>query len=99
LSDGTKVDVKSSECRGVMTIQGALSYHLTQCRTKTMPEVAYVQCHTKRLMDSYQVPKVVLLAGWLWGSELDGREDYPQMRGWSARCSTIRRMEELKHGR
>lgn len=99
LSDGTKVDVKSSECRGVMTVQGALSYHLTQCRTKTMPDVAYVQCHTKRLMDSYQVPKVVLLAGWLWGSELNGREDYPQMRGWSARCSTIRRMEELKHGR
>jgi hypothetical protein len=99
LADGTKVDVKSSECRGVLTVQGALNYHLTQCRTKTLEDVAYVQCHTKRHMDSYQVPKVVLLAGWLWGRELSGREDMPSMRGWSARCSTIRKMKELRNGR
>jgi len=98
LEDGTKVDVKSSECRGVLTVQGALNYHLTQCRTKTLEDVAYVQCHTKRHMDSYQVPKVVLLAGWLWGSELSGREDMPSMRGWSARCSTVRKMKELRNG-
>jgi hypothetical protein len=98
LADGTRVDVKGSECRGVLTVQGALNYHLTQCRTKTLEDVAYVQCHTKRHMDSYQVPKVVLLAGWLWGRELSGREDMPSMRGWSARCSTIRKMKELRNG-
>ena len=95
LHDGTKVDVKSSECLGPLTVQSALNYHLTQCRSKTLEDVAYVQCHTKRHMDSYQVPKVVLLAGWLWGSELVGREDMPSLRGWSARCGTIRKMSEL----
>lgn len=95
LDDGTKVDVKSSECLGLLTVRGALNYHLTQCRSKTLEDVAYVQCHTKRHMDSYQVPKVVLLAGWLWGSELIGREDKPTLRGWSARCGTIRKMSEL----
>jgi hypothetical protein len=95
LSDGTKVDVKSSECNGSLTVRGARNYHLTQCRSKTLADVAYVQCHTKRHPDSYQVPKVVLLAGWLWGHELHGREDHRDMRGWSAKCASIRKMKEL----
>ena len=61
-----------------------------------LPNVVYVQCHTQRYMDSYQIPRIVMLAGWLMGNELVGREDKPQMVGWSARRSTIRRMSELE---
>lgn len=98
LGDGTRVDVKGTECNGFVSVGAALRYHLTQCRSKTLDDVAYVQCLTKRHMDSYQVPKVVLLAGWLWGSELTGREDASWLTGWSARCGTIRRMKELCDG-
>ena len=96
LRGGTKVDVKGSECRGAFTQQSALSYHLTQGRASTLPNVVYVQCHTQRHMDSYQIPRIVMLTGWLMGNDLVGREDMPQMVGWSARCSTIRRMSELE---
>jgi hypothetical protein len=95
LSSGTKVDVKASEPNGPLSEDAALRYHLTQCRAKTIDDVAYVQVLTKRHMDSYQVPKVFVLAGWLWGSELRGREDFGRMVGWSAVCRSIRRMDQL----
>lgn len=96
LRNGIKVDIKGSECRRELTQQSALSYHLTQARSSTLLDVVYVQCHTQRHMDSYQIPSIVMLAGWLLGSELSGREDMPQMKGWSARCSSIHRMSDLK---
>jgi hypothetical protein len=95
LDGGTLVDVKGSEVAGLLGIASALAYHLTQARDKVRDEVAYVQAITQRHDDEMLVPRVVILAGWLWGRELRGREDHRGLRGWSAKCSTIRRMDEL----
>jgi hypothetical protein len=98
LEDGTAVDVKGSEVAGVLGIAVALAYHLTQARGKVVDEVAYVQALTRRHEDAYLVPKVVILCGWLWGHELRGREDHRGLKGWSARGSSLRPMEDLANG-
>ena len=99
LESGIEVDVKCTEPKQDLNTSMCMKYHLTQCRTKTLKHVAYVQCFAKTVDDSYQVPREVLIVGWLWGHELDGREDFKSLRGWSASCRTIRDINELKTAR
>lgn len=102
LASGIRIDVKSSEPKGVCDEFSVLNYHLTQDRKKTFPHVAYVQCFAKTQSDAYQVPKEVLVVGWLWGQELLGREDSKKLmggglEGYSVRCSSIRDIQELRN--
>jgi len=99
LASGTEVDIKCSEINTDLNTSSCMKFNLTQCRLKTLNNVAYVQCFAKTVDDSYQVPREVLIVGWLWGHELDGSEDYKALRGWSASCSTIRDIKELKTAR
>ena len=95
LASGIRIDVKSSEPNGDCDKFSGLTYHLTQCRDKTFPHVAYVQCLAKRQSDECQVPKEVLIFGWLWGHELSGRTDKENFEGWSACCDSTRDIQEL----
>ena len=99
LESGIEVDVKCTEPKQDLSTFLCMKYHLTQVREKTLKQVAYVQCFAKTVDDSYQVPREVLIVGWLWGHELDGREDFKSLRGWSASCRTIRDIDELKTAR
>jgi hypothetical protein len=96
LASGTEVDIKCSEIDTDLNTYSCMKFNLTQCETKTLKHVAYVQCFAKTVDDSYQVPREVLIVGWLWGHELDGRKDFKSLVGWSASCRTIRDMNELK---
>jgi|GEM_PF-4949048 len=100
LASGIKIDVKSSEPKGECGEFSVLNYHLTQDRKYTVPHVAYVQCFAKTQPDECQVPKEVLIVGWLWGHELSGREDSKKLmcgglEGWSVLCSSTKDIEEL----
>ena len=102
LASGIKIDVKSSEPKGECGEFSVLNYHLTQDRENTFPHVVYVQCFAKTQPDAYQVPKEVLIVGWLWGHELLGREDSKKLmggglEGYSVRCSSIRDIQELRN--
>ena len=99
LASAIEVDVKCSEINTELNTSSCMKFNLTQCRPKTLNQVAYVQCFAKTVDDSYQVPREVLIVGWLWGHELDGREDFKSLRGWSASCRTIRDIDELKTAR
>ena len=96
LESGIEVDVKCTEPKQDLNTFMCMKYHLTQCRTKTLKHVAYVQCLSKRFDDSYEAPREVLIVGWLWGHELDDSEDSKSLSGWSASCRTIRDIDELK---
>lgn len=96
LEGGIEVDVKCSSTDADLDIYSCMRFNLTQCKDKTLDQVAYVQCLAKRIDDCYEVPREVLIVGWLWGHELVGKEDSKDLVGWSASCKTIRDINELK---
>jgi len=97
LPDGRKVDVTGSEAKGLLGPQAALKLCLTYARGKTLEDVIYVFGVTQRPSEA-EVPVEVFFAGWLYGRELAGTEDNPDLRGWSARGRTLHPMRELVSG-
>lgn len=98
LADGRKVDVKGSEANGTLSIQSARGLCLTHVpRNTVLDDVVYVLGVTKRSADTEMpVPEKVFLVGWLYGSELRGREANAALRGWSVLGGSLHRMAELR---
>jgi hypothetical protein len=82
LESGTRVDVKASACRQ-LTLGKALTMHLI-APGRIVPEVAYVLALMD--LDGTSAPGQVVLAGWMPGSELEGRWENHGFAGPAARC-------------
>jgi hypothetical protein len=82
LDSGTRVDVKASACRQ-LTPGKALTMHLI-APGRIVPDVAYVLALME--LEGTSAPAQVVLAGWMPGSELEGRWDNHGFAGPAARC-------------